>query len=122
MTFGIDIQRYQRVLEHALSKVDFSVGIGIYILPSNLNLAIEKKEGYNSKILVSNTGMKIDSNRYINKDHKKLPVVKPDVLPKKIVIPVVQHNPPHNLKMLTEKHNDVKLAITLLVVGTGLIA
>ena len=36
----IDTKRYQRVLEHALSKVDFSVGIGIYILPSNLNLII----------------------------------------------------------------------------------
>ena len=29
---GIDIERYQRVLEHALSKVDFSVGIDIYML------------------------------------------------------------------------------------------
>ena len=36
-SIGIDIERYQRVLEHALSKVDFSVGIGIYMLPGNLN-------------------------------------------------------------------------------------
>ena len=56
---SIDIKKYQGVLEHALSKVDFSVGIGIYMLPSNLNLAIGKKEGYNSKLLVSNTGMKL---------------------------------------------------------------
>ena len=28
----------------------------------------------------------------------------------------------HTLKMLTEKHNDEKLAMTLLIVGTGLIA
>ena len=27
-SIGIDIERYQGVLEHALSKVDFSVGIG----------------------------------------------------------------------------------------------
>ena len=59
---SIDIEKYQRVLEHALSKVDFSVGIGIYMLPGNLNLAIGKKEGYN-KILVSNTGMKIGSTK-----------------------------------------------------------
>ena len=32
------------------------MGIGIYILPSNLNLSIEKTKGYN-KILVSNTDM-----------------------------------------------------------------
>ena len=31
-----NIQSYQDVLEHALSKVDFPVGIGIYMLPSNL--------------------------------------------------------------------------------------
>ena len=36
-SIGIDIERYQGVLEHALSKVDFSVGIGMYMLPGNLN-------------------------------------------------------------------------------------
>ena len=60
------------MLEHALSKADFSVGVGIYVLSSNLNLNIGKKEGYNNKILVSNTDMKISSNRDINRDRKKL--------------------------------------------------
>ena len=41
-SIGIDIERYQGVLEHALSKLDFSVAIGIYMLPSNLNLNIRK--------------------------------------------------------------------------------
>ena len=36
----------------------------------------------------------------------------------KNVIPVVRHD---NLKMLTEKHNDEKLVITLSIVGPGLI-
>ena len=70
---SIDIEKYQGVLEHALSKVDFSVGTGIYMLPSNLNLNIGKKKGYNNKILVSNTDMKIGSNKDINRDNKKLP-------------------------------------------------
>ena len=86
------------------------------MLPSNLNLNSGKKKGYNNKILVSNTDMKIDSNRDINKDHKKLPVTLAET-----VIPVVQHDPSNNLKMLTEKHNDEKLVITLLIVGSGLI-
>ena len=59
--------------------------------------------------------MKTGSNRDMNKDHKKL--TPPDV-PKKIVIPTARHD----LKMLTEKDNEEKLAITLLIVGTGLIA
>ena len=112
-SIAIDIERYQWFLEHALSKVDFSVGMGIYMLPSDLNLNIGKTKGYNNKILVSNTDMKIGSNRDINKDHKKLPL---DV--SKIVIPAARHD----LKMLTEKHNDEKLAITFLIVGAGLIA
>ena len=49
-SIGIDIERYQGVLEHALSKVDFSVGTGIYMLPSNLNLNIGRAKGYNNKI------------------------------------------------------------------------
>ena len=84
--------------------------------PSNLNLAIGKKEGYNNTILVSNTGIKIGSN----KDRKKLPITQADV-PKKIVIPTVQHDPPHNLRILTENHNDEKLAITVLIMVVGLI-
>ena len=113
-SIAIDIKRYLGELEHALSKVDFSVGMGIYILPSNLNLNIGKTKGSNNKILVSNTDMKIGSNRDINKDHEKFP---PDV-PKKTVIPMAQHD----LKMLTEKHNDEKLAITFLIVGAGVIS
>ena len=124
-SIGIDIDRYQRVLEHALSKLGFSVGTGIYMLPSNLNLNLGKTKGYNNEILVSNTDMKIGSNRDINKDRKKLPVTSPD-MPKAVIF-AVRHDPvgatrPHNLRMLTEKHNDEKLAITLLIVGGGLIA
>ena len=37
----------------------------------------------------------------------------------KIVIPTVRRD---NTKMLTKKHNDEKLVITLLIVGAGLIA
>ena len=35
---GIDIERYQGVLEHTLSKADFSVDTSIYMRSSNLNL------------------------------------------------------------------------------------
>ena len=44
-SIDIDIERYQGVLEHALSKVDFSVGTGIYMLPTKLNLSIGKTKG-----------------------------------------------------------------------------
>ena len=49
-----DIKRYQDTLSYASSKVDYSVGQNIYMLPSNMELKI--KTGtvrYNNKILVS---------------------------------------------------------------------
>ena len=58
------------MLQHA-SKVDISVGTGIYMLPSNLNLNIGKTKGYNNEILVSNTEMKIGSNWDISQAQKK---------------------------------------------------
>ena len=116
---SIDIEKYEGVLEHALSKVDFSVDIGIFMLPSNFNLAIRKKEGYNNKSLVSKTGMKIGSNKDLNRYHKRFPVVKPNV---------ARHDPVGrrrsynlHLRMLTEKHNNEKLTITAMIVGVGLI-
>ena len=116
-SIGIGIERYQGVLEHVLSKVTFSLGTGIYMLPSNLNLSMGKTKGYINKVLVSNTDMKIGSKKDTSKDHKKLPVIPPDDdMP---VIPTARHDNP---EMLTEKNNDEKLAITLLIAGAGLIA
>ena len=68
--------------------------------------------------------MIIGSNRDINKDLKKLPVIPPLPDVSKTVIPAARHDPVgvtklHNLKMLTKKNNDEKLAITLLIVAGG---
>ena len=42
------------------------------MLPSNLNLSIGKTKIYSNKLLMSNTDMKIGSNRDLNRDHKKM--------------------------------------------------
>ena len=60
--------------------------------------------------------MKIGSNRGIKKERKKLALTPPDV--PKIVILTARND----LKILTEKHNDEKLAIAFSIVGVGLIA
>ena len=44
-SIGADTARYQSVLELALSKVDFSIGKEINMLPNNLNLNIGKTVG-----------------------------------------------------------------------------
>ena len=93
------------------------------MLQSYLSLSIGKTIRYNNKILVTNTDMKIGSNRDINKDRKELTL--PEV-PNTASL-ATWHDPvettiAHNLKMPTEKDNDEKLAITLLIAGTRLIA
>ena len=48
-----DIKRYQDTLSYASSKVDYSIGESIYMLPSNMELKIKTGTvGYNNKILV----------------------------------------------------------------------
>ena len=49
-----NIKRYQDTLSYASSKVDYSVGESIYMIPSDMNLKIRLGTvGYNNKILVS---------------------------------------------------------------------
>ena len=62
-----DIKCYQDTLSYALSKVDYSVGENIYMLPSNMNLKI--KTGtveYNNKILVSDGKFILGKNEKVN--------------------------------------------------------
>ena len=103
------------------------------MLPSILNLSIGKTVGYNDKILICNTDMKIGSNKDINKVHKKSSVTSPGLdrvegaahaahkinLMKSTYKPIKETN---NQRMLAEKHNNKKLAITILIVGAGLVA
>ena len=109
------------MLEHALSKVDFSMGRGIYMLPSNLNLKIGSTKGCNNKILISSTEMKIGPNKKVNKGNLPEPVKAKDDTPMKKKTVKEDHLMDKSI-MLTEQHNDEKLAITLLIVGAGLIA
>ena len=47
-----DIQRYENVLSNARSSVDYSLGEGIYMLPSDLQLRVGVKRGYSDKLQV----------------------------------------------------------------------
>ena len=42
---GDEIRRYQDVLQYASSKVDFNVGEGVYMLPSNMVLLMGNRQG-----------------------------------------------------------------------------
>ena len=113
-----DIVRYQGVLEHAMSKVDFSVGGGIYMLPSNMNLNINKTQGFNNKILISESSYKLGLNNRLNAIAKQKTAITPKqktATPKKLR--------PHDreAKISVQNHNNEKIALSLLTAGTALV-
>ena len=70
-----DLKRYQDTLNYASSKVDYSVGEGLYMLPSDMNLRIKRGVvGYNNEILIS-TGLVLGKNGGVNKPEKEHPKV-----------------------------------------------
>ena len=61
-----DIQRFQKTLQYARSKVDYAVAEYVYLLPSDMNLRIGKIGRYNNKILIASPSFKIGTNLKIN--------------------------------------------------------
>ena len=58
-----DIKRYQNTLSYTSSKVDYSVGEHLYMLPSDMTLKIRPGTvGYNNKILVSDGNFSLGKN------------------------------------------------------------
>ena len=55
-----DIQRFQKTLQYARSKVDYAVGEFIYMLLSDMNLRIGKIIRYNNKILIALPGLRLE--------------------------------------------------------------
>ena len=62
-----DIKRYQDTLSYTSSKVDYSVGEHLYMLPSDMALKIRPGTvGYNNKIIVSNEKFILGKNENVN--------------------------------------------------------
>ena len=62
-----DIKHYQDTRSYALSKVNYSMGQNIYMLPSDMNLKTKTGTvGYNNKILVSDEKFSLGKNKNVN--------------------------------------------------------
>ena len=62
-----DLKHYQDTLNYASSKVDYSVGEHLYMLPSDMTLKIRQGTvGYNNKILVSDAKFNLGKNDEVN--------------------------------------------------------
>ena len=66
-----DVKRYQDTLSYASSKVDYSVGENLFMLPSNMELRIKTGTvGYNNKILISDGKFILGKNDEVNETPK----------------------------------------------------
>ena len=105
-----DIQRFQKTLQYARSKVDYAIGEFVYMLPSDMNLQIGNIRNYNNKILISSPSFNIGTNLKVNLDDTKVaktdkldvkhkvkdkPDIKPNKGDKQDVKPVIRPNKEH---------------------------
>ena len=60
------IDRYQKTLQYARSKLNFVVGHGLYMLPSNMEVQIGTLNGYNNLIQIATDDMPLGYNSEVN--------------------------------------------------------
>ena len=111
-----DVKRYQETLSYASSKVDYSVGESLFMLPSDMELRI--KTGtvrYNYKILVSDGNFSLGKNDEVNS--LETPAIKTNSLE----TPAIESHS-NAAQGLTHapavSHEDEKAAFILFIVGS----
>ena len=116
-----DIKCYQDTLSYASSKVDYSVGKNLYMLPSDITLKIRLGTvGYNNKILVSDEKFILGKNEKVN---LTVPVMKSHKLTQTATRPkhnsndVLSHMPNISYKPQPITHNEEKIAFVLFIAG-----
>ena len=123
-----DVKRYQETLSYTLSKVDYSVGENLFMLPSNMELRIRSGTvGYNNKILISNGKFNLGKNDEVNS--LETPAIKTNSLEtpaiknhktNSIKPTTITHAPAisqKNQKPQTTTHSDEKISLVLALVG-----
>ena len=107
-----DIKRCQDTLSYALSKVDYSVGEHLFMLPSDMELRIRSETvRYNNKILVSDGNFSLGKNDEVNSLETPIKSHKTNSLE-------LTHTPAisqKNQKPIT--HSDEKIALVLTLAG-----
>ena len=119
-----DIKRYQDTLSYASSKVYYSIGQNIYMLPSNMKLKIKTGTvGYNNKILLSDGKFILGKNEKVNsleapviKNHKGSNIVTQTAVTHKDSETAVTYKDLE--KKLTITHEEEKIALILSLTGT----
>ena len=107
------IKRYQDVLRYARSKVDYAIGIGLYMLPSDMNLRVGTLRNYNNEVVVATPEQNLGLNDNIN--NKPVPEgekLEAPTLPSSA--PPDEQSSPPKVKPQRSTHED---EMTALVIG-----
>ena len=100
-----DIKRYQDTLSYTLSKVDYSGGESIYMLPSDMQLKIKTGTvGCNNKILVSD-------GKFILGKNEKVDSLEAPSAPQ-AETPAISHKDSNLVKQTAVTHRDSETAVT----------
>ena len=119
-----DIKHYQDTLSYPSSKVDYSVGEHLYMLPTDMNLKIRPGTvGYNNKILVSDEKFILGKNEKVNS--VEAPVMKSHKGSKVVTQTAVNHKDSEKTavthkdleKKPTITHEEEKIALILSLTG-----
>ena len=103
-----DIKRYQETLSYASSKVDYSTGENLFMLPSNMQLRIRSGTvGYNNKILVSDGNFNLGKNDEVNS------LKTPAIETKSLETPAIKTHKTNSLKTpAIESHSNTTRGLT----------
>ena len=115
-----DIKHYQDTLSYTSSKVDYSMGQNIYMLPSNMNLKIKSATvGYNNKILVSDEKFSLGKNVEIDAlEPAKVIALEPSIKSYKVIAqPLLGGAQAQTQAEKPTTHEDEKIALVLFLTG-----
>jgi hypothetical protein len=65
-SFSESIEKYQNYINKTNSRIDYAVGIGLYLIPADTVLKMGSLEHYNNAILVADDNVKIGLNEELN--------------------------------------------------------
>ena len=126
-----DLKLYQDTLSYTSSKVNYSVGENLFMLPSNMELKIKTGTiGYNNKILISDGNFSLGKNNEVNsletpaiKNHKANSLETPAIKNHKtnsLETPAIESHS-NTAQGLTHtptiSHEDEKTALILFITG-----
>ena len=113
------IKNYEDCLQYARSKLDFVLGEGLYMIPSEMELKIGRIGNYNNEIIVATSSMSLGANKEVN----EVVVTKSEiqkVLPNEVVVTKSEiQKVLHKITVSNHEQNKAILVVGAVSVGLG---